>query len=138
MPTNFVLRIIIISPTGAKATGIAAWLNANIGANTVPANLGPGLSASGNSPVTHRWCNNAYSDTEAKAILSELCDRAAIAKPTNNQWNGWTKQQKVQWLKTVQAAIRTNYDVWITLAGNENTWDEPDEQLAALGLKVIG
>jgi hypothetical protein len=138
MATLHTFRIIVIVPV-AKVAAVVSWMQTNLGANAVDPLLGPGLNASGLAadPVTCRWCNGAWRDAEAKAILSKLCQLAAVATPTAAQWDNATRAQKINWLKSVQASIRTNYGVFVTLAGNDSVWDDPDAALAAMGLKTI-
>jgi hypothetical protein len=136
--TLYVHRLILIVPT-AKVAAVVTWFQANVGANAVDAQLGPGLNASGLAadPVTYRWCCGSYTDAECKAILAKLCQLAAVTPPTNVQWNGWTGAQKRSWLLSVQAAILSGYGAYVTLADNTGAWDDPAAALTALGLKTI-
>jgi hypothetical protein len=137
MPVTFLqARLIIIAPLN-RVTPVVTWLQANIRPNCVPDDLGPGLSATGIAPVTHRWCNSAFTDQECKEILIRLCQLASVSPPTNNQWNNWTKLEKRTWLASVRAAIFAGFGVWVTLADNEGQWDSPSELLTARGLQPV-
>jgi len=137
MPTLFGHRLIVIAPV-AKAATLAADLNTGLGANTVPADLGPGLSASGTAPVTHNWCGIALVDGHAKQVLSRLCTLAGRPTPTVAQWNNATQAQRRTWWASVRAAVYSNYGVYCALAANDGEWDPPDAALAAVGLKTVG
>ena len=133
--TAYQHRIILIVPA-AKIAAVASWFQANIGPNSVDASLGPGLNAAGDaSAATHNWLDGCYTDAECRQILAKLCQLASITPPTLPTWQSWTQQQKISWLKSVQASIRTNYGVYVTLADNRGTWDDPDACLAAMNLK---
>jgi hypothetical protein len=138
MPTQYQHRLILIVPV-AKVATVVTWFQANIGANSVPADLGPGLNATGLAadPVTHNWSDGSYTDAECKAILAKLCQLAGVTPPTNAQWSGWTGVQKRSWLGSVRAAILSGYGVYVTLADNSDVWDDPAAALAALGLQTI-
>lgn len=138
MSTNFVHRFIIVAPS-AKAVTIATWANANLtdAPNVVSATLGPGLSADGNTPATANWCCFSCIDADAKAVIVKLCQLGSVTPPTNPQWNGWTGAQKRSFLAGVQAAIKTNYGVFVTLADNVGIWDDPTAALAAMGLLPV-
>jgi hypothetical protein len=138
MPTNFQHHLILVVPA-AKVATVVAWLQANVSPTAVPADLGPGLNPSGlvADPVTHRWCSGAFQDSEAKAILAKLCQLAGVTPPTNVQWNGWTRSQKIAWLQSVQAALLSGYGVYVMLSPQDGAWDNPQTALTALGIKVI-
>jgi hypothetical protein len=139
MATLHTLRILLIVPA-ARVAAVVTWFQANIGATSVPADLGPALNPSGLTadPVTHRWCSGAWTDAQAKAILAKLCDLAGVTKPTNAQWTGWTRQQKVSWLLSVQAGLFSGYGVWVQLMFNDEGWDASDGALEAVGVQVRG
>lgn len=136
MATQHSLRLLVIAPVARVAT-VAGWLNNNVGPDTVSADLGPGLSATGAAPATHHWCCAAFRDEESRLILRQLCQLASVTPPTPAQWAGWTRAQKIVWLRGVEAAIRTGYGVLVRMADNEGAWDDPQGALAALGLQVI-
>jgi hypothetical protein len=139
MPTLHALRILLIVPL-ARVAAVVSWFQANIGPNSVPSDLGPALNPSGlpADAVTHRWCSGAWTDSEAKQILAKLCDLAGVTKPTNAQWNGWARQQKVNWLLSVQAGLYAGYGVWVQLMFNDADWDASADALAAVGVQVRG
>lgn len=130
-------RLIILCPVGAKLTAVVNWFVANIGANSVPSNLGPGLSASGSGSATHRWCNGSFTDAECKAILVKLCQLASVTPPTNAEWNSWTGAQKRTWLAGVRNTVWTNYGIWIAFADNIGSWDNPQSEAQSRGLVAI-
>lgn len=138
MPTAFPHRIALVVPA-AKVAAVVSWFQAQIGPNAVPADLGPGLNASGDpaDPVSYRWCSGAWTDSEAKAILAKLCQLAGVTPPTNAQWSGWTRQQKIDWLHSAQASLWSGYGVWVMLSMNDGVWDDHEAALAGRGLKVI-
>jgi hypothetical protein len=134
MATAFQHRLILIVPT-AKVAAVTSWFAANIGPSSVPAALGPGLSASGSAPATHAWMCGSYNDAECKAILAKLCQLAAVTPPTAPQWAGWTQAQKISWLASVRAGILSGYGAYVTLCDNTGAWDDPTAALTAVGLR---
>lgn len=138
MPTAFQHRIALIVPAARIGT-VVTWFRANIGAASVPADLGPGLNPSGlaTDPVTHRWCSGAWTDAEARAILVQLCQLAGVTPPTAAQWSGWTGAEKRSWLASVRAALLSGYGVYVQLSQGDGTWDDSAAALAVLGLKVV-
>jgi len=99
----------------------------------------PALNATGlmSDPESHRWSNGSFTEPQARTIIVRVCNLAGVTPPTLAQWNGWTKQQKYAWLRTVQSQLYTNSGIWIDLADNEATWDDPAAIiLAPLNLKV--
>lgn len=138
MATLFQHRIVLVVPA-AKVAAVVAWFQQNIGATSVPADLGPGLNASGlpTDPITHRWCSGAWNDGDCKAILAKLCQLAGVTPPTNAQWTGWNRAQKITWLKGVQAGLLSGYGVYVMLSPQDGTWDRAEDALTALGLKTI-
>jgi hypothetical protein len=139
MPTAFQHRILLVVPA-AKVAAVVAWFQANVGAGSVPADLGPGLNPSGLAadPATHRWCSGSWVDADARAILAKLCQLAGVTPPAAGTWAGWTQAQKMAWLRSVQAAILSGYGAFVTLCSNTDVWDDPAAALAALGLKAAG
>lgn len=137
--TQYVHRIIIVAPV-ASANTVATWLNNNVGPDAVPADLGPGLNATGlqADAVTHRWCNGCFTDIQCRAILGRMCTLASVTPLTLAQWNAATGQQKRSWLAGVRAAVLSGSGIYVTLADNEGVWDDPTAVLAARGLKTIG
>ncbi len=137
MPTQHVFRLIAVVPV-ARVNGVATWLAANIDPQADLA-IGPALNASGlpGDAVTHRWMCGAYQDAEAKAILLRVCQLASVTPPTNPQWNGWTRAEKLAWLASVRAALLAGFGIWVGLADNEGAWDDRAAVLANLGLKAI-
>jgi hypothetical protein len=138
MSTTSQHRIALVVPA-AKVAAVTNWFAGNIGPNSVPADLGPALNPSGLAadPVTYRWCSGAWTDAEAKAILTRLCQLAGVAAPTNAQWNGWTGAQKRSWLASVRAGLLAGYGVYVQLSQGDGDWDRAEDALAALGLRVI-
>lgn len=144
MSTNYVARIIVAAPVaGSKNTTVATWLNANLseGANTVPADLGPGLALSTDNgippTVVYRWCGIALTLADAKLVLAKLCQLAGVATPTAAQWDNATFAQKQTWWNSVRGTIFTNYGVWCQLASNVGAWDDPQAVLTLRGWKTI-
>ena len=136
MSTQHTHRILGIVPL-ARVNTIVTWFTNNIGANSIPADVGPGLSATGSEPATHRWFCGSYTDSECRLILRQLCLLASVTPPTAGQWNGWTGNQKRSWLASVRAGVLSGYGVFVTLADNEGQWDAAEERLAEMGLKRI-
>lgn len=136
MATQHLHRILCIVPAGAKATTVASWLQSNIDPNADPA-VGPGLSAAGSAPATHAWLCGAYTDPQAKAILAKLCQLAAVAPPSNAQWNGWSGAQKRAWLASVRGAILAGYGLGVWLADNTAAWDDAAAAAATMGLVPV-
>lgn len=129
-------RLIIVAPS-PKAVVIATWMNANLGLDTVPAGLGPGLSTTGSAPVTYNWCCIALDDSQAKAVLARLCTLAGVAQPTAAQWNNATNAQRRTWWNSVRSTVWTNYGVWVQLADNGGQWDDPHAVLTLRGLSTM-
>lgn len=136
MSTLYEHRLILIIPAD-RAAAVATWMNGNLGANTVPADLGPALSADGGATTTHRWCSIALQDGDGRALLNRICTLAGVATPTLTQWRNSTRAQKRTWLAGVRDTIRTNYGAWLALSDNAGAWDDPDAQLATLGLTRV-
>lgn len=136
--TDYLHRILLIVPV-AKVAAVVAWLQANVDP-TCPANLGPGLNASGLAadPVTYRWQCACWNDLQCRQILTKICQLATTTPPTINTWNSWTGPQKRTWLLSVRAAILTGYGALVNLAANDGNWDDFKAILAAAGLKQIG
>lgn len=137
MSTAYVCRLIIVAPTVTKAANVATWMNNNLAAATVPANLGPGLSPTGIAPATYQWCSVALTAPDAKACLTQLCTLAVVAVPTNAQWDNATPAQRKAWWVGVRASVFANYGVWCQLADNDGTWDDPVAALALRGLSPV-
>lgn len=139
METEYVCRLILAVPAGAKATAIVNWLNANIGASTVPDTLGPGLNATGLAadPAAYCWCNVALTEPQAKQTLARLCTLASRPTPTTGQWDNATAGQRRAWWNSVRAAVLSGYGVWCQLADNDGVWDDPAALLSLRGLKVM-
>jgi hypothetical protein len=129
-------RILLVVPA-AKVAAVVSWFVANVGPNSVPADLGPGLSPTGSAPATHAWCCGGWQDGDARAILAKLCQLAGVTPPTLATWNGWSGAQKRTWLKSVQAGILAGYGAWVDLAPNDSTWTDPATALSALGLQAV-
>jgi hypothetical protein len=134
--SSYLHRLLLIVPVG-KIAAVASWFQANLGTDSIPTNLGPGLSASGAAPATYAWLCGSYSDGECKAILTKLCQLAAVTPPTVAQWNGWVQDQKISWLKSVQAGILSGYGAYVTLADNGAAWDNPAAALQTMGLRLL-
>lgn len=138
MPTAYVCRLLVAAAVAnGRHTAVATWLNTNLGANTVPADLGPGLSATGLAPPAYHWCNVALTTPQAKAVLSRLCTLAGVATPTAAQWDDATPAQRRTWWDNVRGAVWTNFNVWCQLAANDGAWDDPDALLAARGVRRV-
>lgn len=138
MATLYTLRLIVIVPVG-KVDAVVNWMHNNLGQDSVPDNLGPGLNATGSpdDPVTHRWCSGAWQDGDAKAILVRLCQLASAYTPTNAQWNSWSRMQKITWLRSVRDTVLENYGAYLDLCGNAGAWNPPSDSLTAMGLRSI-
>ena len=134
--TNFIHRILLIVPV-AKVAVVVAWFQANVGANAVDVNLGPGLSPTGIAPATHNWCSGSFIDNDCKAILAKLCQLASVTPPTGPTWAGWTQAEKIAWLLTVQAGILAGYGAWVTLSDNTGVWASSEAALSTMGLQRV-
>jgi len=136
MPTNFEHRLVLIVPV-ANVAAVVSWFQTNIGSNSIPNDFGPGLSPTGNAPITHRWCSGCFNDIECKAIMLRLCNLSGVTPPTGPEWAGWNRQQKIIWLESVQTAMRTNFGIWVTLSLNDGVWNNPEAALATMGLQRV-
>lgn len=136
--TQHLHRLIVIAAAN-RVNGVASWLNANLGADTVPGDLGPPLNASGSAglPVTHRWASIALRDGEARDVLRRLCQLGGQGQPNLATWAGWTRAQKRTWAAGVRTAVWTSYGVWCNLSDNDGVWDAPAAALSACGLQVV-
>lgn len=134
--TTHLHRLVLLVPVN-RVAAVVGWLQANVGVNSVPSDLGPGLSPTGADPATYRWCCASFTDLECREILKRLCQLASVTPLTNAQWNGSTGSQKRTWLASVRNAVWTGYGVWITLADNPGQWDNAQAVLAGRGLKTI-
>lgn len=65
-------RLIIVCPVGAKLTAVVNWFHANIGPNSVPDDLGPGLSTGSKSSATLNHNGTALTDGDTVTIGSRL------------------------------------------------------------------
>jgi hypothetical protein len=134
--TNYVHRILIIARED-RVAGIVTWFQNNLGATSVPSNLGPGLSPTGSNPATYRWMCGSYTNLECREIIKRMCVVASVTPPTNAQWAGWTGAQQREFLAGVRNTIWSNFNVWVQLADNENVWDNVEAALTARGMQRI-
>jgi hypothetical protein len=135
--TIYTWRIVLIVPV-AQVAAVGAWFAANISPNAVPANVGPPLNPSGlaGDPVTHRWCNGGWTESEARAIIVKAANLAGVAVPSAATWAGWNRSEKIAWLRSVQANLWANAGIWLALTQNEGGADFAADELAGRGLKV--
>ena len=135
MPTTLhQYRILLIVPV-AKVTVVVNWFNATFGADAVPAGLGPGLSASGNAPATHNWCNGANVEVNAKQIVNQLCTMAGTPPPAD--WDTMTQEERIAWVNGAKAQLLSKAGIYVDLSDNTGDWPDPEAALAAMGLKRI-
>ena len=138
MATEHTFRILCIARVD-RAAAVATWLNANIAEGEAAADLGPGLNATGNpaDAVTHRWFCGAYRDDEARRILVRLCQLAGITPPTQGTWDGWTRPEKISWLKGLQVQLWTGWVLGVDLMANDADWDDLMAEAARVNLVPI-
>lgn len=138
MATLLIHRLLIVIPVARTAT-VVNWFTANIGADSVPADFGPALNPSGKpvDPITHRWCSGAWTDGAARVILRQLCQMAGVVPPTLGQWNGWTRAEKIDWLKSIRANLWSGDSIWVAFSMNDGAWDDSIGERAGRGLSVI-
>jgi hypothetical protein len=128
-------RLVMVVPV-ARVAAVGSWWAANVH----PENdwsAQPELNAAGDgSPATHRWASTALSDADLKAVLAKVCQIASVTPPTNAQWNGWTRQQKVAWLQSVRDALFAACGIWLDLCQQDGgaAWNDPAAALTRCGL----
>lgn len=137
MPTNYICRLIVATPSGATTTSVVTWMNNNLGLKTVPVSLGPGLSPTGNPPATFQWCSIAMTGGDAKQVLARLCTLAGVATPTPTQWDNATQAQRRAWWLSVRNNVWVNVSIWCQLADNDGDWDDAVAAAASRGLIPI-
>lgn len=130
--TDYLHRLFVVIPAARRA-GLNAWIKANLdptGGDWFVASL----NATGSTgAITHYAADFAVTNTQAKKLLGRLCQQAGIPEPSG--WDGWTRQQKKDWLLSQRAAIRTAIGVRILASDNEGTWGDKAAELTAAGLK---
>lgn len=114
--SEFIYRVTLVMPveelvTDGNNVALASWLNAQLGQNTVPDDLGPPLNASGSpdDPFTHHWCSSVWTEADCTPMMGHLSDLAGISRVPPPTWNGWTMEQKCGWTNdTLDPGLRTN------------------------------
>jgi hypothetical protein len=137
MPTAFLHRLIVVCPA-ARLAALGTWWAANLDP-TDDASTWPALNPSGRAadPVTHRWCSIALTETQLRAVLVKVCQLAAVIPPTAGTWNGWTRQQKIDWLAATRAQLLTATGIWLDLSANDGAWNGAAPALAAAGVQRV-
>lgn len=136
MSTQYIHRILAICPVG-KMTAVATWIQGNVDA-TFPNPCGEALNATGlfADAITHYLWTASYTDSQAWAILQEICVLASVATPSTATWNGWTQAQKISWLQSVHAGVLAGYGLYVSLCDNTAlSWDSIPAAIAAMGLQ---
>jgi hypothetical protein len=129
MATLYQHRICLVIPV-AQAAQVADWMRANVDP-TCPPDIGPGLPAE--SP-THRIQSGAWTDAQAKAILTYLCDRTGASKLAD--WDTKPNSDKRTWLAGVRDAIKAG-GLYVQLSDGPGVWEDPAEAIAAMKLSPI-
>jgi hypothetical protein len=136
MTTTFAHRVTILIPA-ARQAAINTWWQANLDSLGGASTFTVGLSADGNAPATHYWMSGAFTDTELRAMIARLCTLASISAPALATWNGWTRQQKLDWLSTNLPTILANTGIRVVRDDGDGAWSDPDAALAAHGVQRV-
>lgn len=132
--TNHFVRLLALVPA-ARQNAVNNWIRSNLdatGANW----LTNGLSASGNAPATFYIFNAALTVNQFRLIGAQLLQMASLSLPAN--WDTLTLAQKFTWFRSQFATIRAATGIRLRVFNNDLEWDNPEDELAAAGLKVIG
>lgn len=135
MATRHVHRLLAVT-TAARCAAV----NARVRQRLDPSGsdwFTPSLSATGEAPATHAWACFALTDEDAKDLLYWITEQANIPRPSDATWDGWSGAERRQWVRSVRNTVRTRLGVWLVPMDNLGRWDEPQEVLDFLGLKVI-
>ena len=134
MATDYQFRIIQVVPQ-QKVGSYVSFMKTNIGADSVPAGLGPDLSATGSVPHTHNWFGACYKDSEMKLIADHDAQLAGLAVA---DWANLDFAGKIAWINTtLQAPLWSVAGIWITAGDNTGAWPDPEAVLTATGLKRV-
>jgi hypothetical protein len=135
MATTHVHRLIQCVPT-EKLASTGVWYQANLDP-TDDLSQWPTLNPTGlwSDPPTYSWSNGAFTDAQIKTIINKVCQMSGVTPPTGPVWNGWTKAQKYTWLQNTRNTFFVQSGIWLDLADNEATWDDPTIILNGLELK---
>ena len=118
----------------ARVVAFNSWLKTNIDPGGGDW-LTPSLSATGTAPATFAWFSAALTPAQLKLLMIRLCALSGIVQPAGR--DGWTRQQRKQWLLDQRAAIRTATGIWVAPQDNDGQWDNPQDALTFLGLQAI-
>ena len=111
-----------VVPDG-DAAAVAHWLNAQLGQNTVPDDLGPPLSPTGDDPPTHHWCSSGWTEADCRSMLGRLADLAGIERPPASVWNGWTMFHRLAWANgTLAPALAANANGGLLMDDATGEW----------------
>lgn len=133
MATQHLVRLLALVPA-ARQNAVNTYIRNNL--DTTGGNwLTVGLSASGNAPATHYAFNAALTLAEFKLIGRQLLQMASLDLPGN--FDTMTLAEKFTWFRSQLAAIRTATGIRLRVYNNDGVWDDPMDELAAAGLKVI-
>lgn len=137
--TLFQHRLTIICPA-AKVPSVVTWINTNIGPNTVPPDLGPGLNATGidTDPITHRWCCGSFTAPQCKEIFAKLCQVASVPPPKSSDWDNATQSEKITVVNNLKKSLKSGAGLYVGLAENRKNWEPSEAALAGMGLRTIG
>jgi hypothetical protein len=133
MPTNYLVRILLLAPS-ARQNAINTWVRNNLdaaGANW----LSVGLNATGSGAATFYWFNAALTVPNFRLIAAQLLQMSSIALPGN--FDSMTLAEKFTWFRSQFAAIRTATGIRLRVYNNDGVWDNPQDELTASGLKAI-
>jgi hypothetical protein len=135
--TQYIHRILIIMPVARMTNAFVAWWQANFEKDIDPRVSWPGLNTTGlnTDPITHRWCNGVFTDSEGKTLLLRLCQQAGLSLP---DWDKMTRASKRTWLKGLRRQIKTSIGVWTDGGFNDSEdWPDIEEALITMGLKRV-
>lgn len=132
MASAYQHRLTIIIPVD-KVAAMVVWFKANIGANSVPDDIGPALTSKNGKTITHRWCCGSFTDDQCKKILKKLAEESGVTPLTDVEWNQKTKSQKMDWVDQNKNNIK-NANMLVQISDNELNWKSPDVALSDINL----
>ena len=139
---DFFYRVTQAMPLAAvvaegTAAEMAAWLNARLGQNTVPGDLGPPLSPTGEEPATHHWCSAGWIEEDARSMLGHLAELGGIEAPSNPDWGNMTLAEQCAWCnETLHPAIFGNADGGVLMEDARGDI-HPQDLLDLMGLQPV-
>lgn len=139
MTTAFLHKLLIVVPA-ARQAALNGWWLANIdpvgGAQTFTA----GLSTTSALPATHFWAAPSLTNAELKLVIQRLialanAGGAGIVLPAG--WDTMTRAQKIAWVESQWAAIKTATGIDGRFDPNDGAWSDYQAKAAGNGLRPV-